>query len=359
MKAEKKDRNERLDGLRFIFSIMIVLYHLNKFVGNSVYFAKGWYIAIEFFSIVSGVFLMKSMEREQDVTCVFLKKLKNVYPIYISSYFLAFIITQIGKHMKWKESIRILLHSIGKICLFEMTGIDILEGFALQGSWYISAMLIGVLIVLCIYVISGRWFSYVVAPFLVFLFFGYFNQTYGKIHQTHDWLLFIYSGTIRVTAEMLLGCICYKVGQERKKTGKKYKNILSMIEQICYAIVIFSSYFYSRTGYDFIYIVLLAIAVTITISYDSEEENSKYIHIIGEIGKKFSLPIYLNHLWLIYIIKGFHFCITGKVVLFIFSLVISCLLVCFLDSMIQNGIQNYLLYREKVLLKEREKELIS
>ena len=71
------EKNKKIDLLRLIFCMMIVIYHCNKLVGKSVYFAKGWYIAIEFFAIVSGIFLMSSIEKKLKMSYIFWKKWKD------------------------------------------------------------------------------------------------------------------------------------------------------------------------------------------------------------------------------------------------------------------------------------------
>ena len=347
------DRNKKIDLLRLVFCIMIVVYHCNKLVGKSVYFAKGWYIAIEFFAIVSGIFLMSSMEKKLEMSCIFWKKWKGIYSVYLISYFFAFFLIQIVDHTGLKKSIKLLYRSVGNIFLFEMRGMDIFNGYCLQGSWYISAMLWSILLIFFIFIISGKWFSQVIAPLLVILFIGYFNKTYGRIHRTHDWNFIFYSGTIRIAAELLLGCICYKIGQILRRKYRKYKRILEKMEILLYITVIVASYFYSNSSYDFIYLVLLAIAITITFSFGEVSKNFLVLNKISQKGERISLLVYLNHLWLLYIVKKLEFSMTVKILLFLFSLLISCLLIHNIDKTVYKVIEKYKLYRKAILLKEK------
>ena len=63
-------RNYVIDLLKFIFSIVIVLYHINTLDlqprGGGYLIAKSGFIAVEFFFIVSGYLLAQSTDRQTD-----------------------------------------------------------------------------------------------------------------------------------------------------------------------------------------------------------------------------------------------------------------------------------------------------
>lgn len=350
-----KERNIKIDALRLVFCIMIVFYHSNKFIGNSVYFSKGWYISVDFFFLVSGIYLMTTLDKYMqdnngniNVIEILWKKIKNVWFLYLCSYFCAFITIQVTDLNGWKRSAQILVDSIGRIFLLEMAG-DILGGYSLPGGWYLSSLMVGSLIVLCIYVISRKFFFEIVAPLFVILFLGYFNQTYGQIHRTHDWTVFIYSGTIRAAAEILLGCICYKIGLYIKSnTMKKFwKNIFLILEFCCYLAVIIVSFYVRASSIDFLYLILLAIAVTL--SYGIEVKGNKILTGIAWLGKNLSLPVYLNHLWIIYLLKDISIKMSLKILVYIFCLIGSCTVVLIIKHIFINLFSKYSVYRKKAI----------
>lgn len=351
-------RNVKIDIYRMIFCIMIVIYHSNKFFGDGVYFSKGWYIGVDFFFLLSGLFLMQSIEKLTDCgereegQMIFLRKVKNLYPLYIISYFVSFVVTQIVKHTGIKEMIKTLSRSVGKIFCLEMSGMSIRGGYALRGSWYLSAMLIATLVILALYFIGRHYFYYITAPMGVILFLGFFNQKYGMIHRTSDWLTVTYSGVIRAVGVMLLGCICYKLGKylAEKKLTKRKLVLLNIVEVLAFLIVIVVSFYKAKSSFDFMYLVLCAVGITLAYGVTGACDNLACKRLAW-IGKNLSYPIYLNHLWIIVLIQGggVKLILEQKLSLFVVSLAVICALVMGIEKIIKTAFQKYLKMREKYL----------
>ncbi|HCA56040.1 MAG TPA: hypothetical protein DEO95_11320, partial [Ruminococcaceae bacterium] len=55
-------RNGKIDLLKFLFSIMVIIFHFGKGLYNYDLFTKG-YIAVEFFFITSGFLFAKSLAK--------------------------------------------------------------------------------------------------------------------------------------------------------------------------------------------------------------------------------------------------------------------------------------------------------
>lgn len=347
-------RNVKIDVYRIVFCIMIVVYHSNKFLGEGVYFAKGWYIGVDFFFLVSGLFLMQSIEKntnygQEEAQNIFLKKIKNIYPLYIISYIVSFVAVWMINHTDTREVIKILSRSIGKIFCLEMSGMSVRGGYALRGGWYVSALLIATLVILGLYFIGKNYFYYITAPLCIIVFLGFFNQTYGMIHRTSDWLTFTYSGIIRAVGVMLLGCICYKLGKHlgEKKFTKKTVVLLNVAEAVAFLIVIAASYYKAKSSFDFMYLILCAIGITI--AYGMKVQGNSVLRYIAWLGKKLSYPIYLNHLWLIVIIQELSLTMSQKISLFIISLFVVCISVLGIEKALKIIFQKYLGIRKKYI----------
>lgn len=57
-----KQRNAMLDITKFIFSVAVLLLHANPIVeGHELFTMRKGYLAVEFFFIVSGYFMMRSI----------------------------------------------------------------------------------------------------------------------------------------------------------------------------------------------------------------------------------------------------------------------------------------------------------
>lgn len=352
------ERNVKIDIYRMIFCIMIVVYHSNKFWGNEVHFAQGWYIGVDFFFLLSGLFLMQSIEKYTDCgereegQIIFLRKVKKLYPLYIISYSVSLVVTQIVNHTGIKEMVKTLSHSIGKIFCLEMAGMSIRGGYNLRGSWYVSALFIAILVILGLYFTEKHYFYYITAPLGVILFLGFFNQTYGTIHRTSDWLTVTYSGVIRAVGVMLLGCICYKLGKclsEKEFTSQK-RLTLNIAEVVAFVLVIVASYYKAKSSFDFVYLVLCAVGVTLAYGVTGDCDNPGCKRLAW-IGRNLSYPIYLNYLWIIGLIQGVgvNLLTEQKLSLFVVSLTVICALVMGIEKMIKTAFRKYLKLREKYL----------
>lgn len=86
-------RNSSIDFLRYIFMLNICIWHLN----GQVHILNHGYLAVEFFFILSGLFLFQDQEKhpEMKTTQYIIKRYGRFYP----KYFFAFLITAI---VKWR-----------------------------------------------------------------------------------------------------------------------------------------------------------------------------------------------------------------------------------------------------------------
>ncbi|MCI8455418.1 MAG: hypothetical protein HFE84_12525 [Lachnospiraceae bacterium] len=152
-------RNERIDALRFVFCIMIIVYQSNKFWGQSVYFAKGWYIGFEFFFLLSGYFLMCSIESvnkrgvELNIWLILKDMAKNIYGCFFLSSLAGMAGTIIAKcaagcHLP--RMIQDIVNSAGNFFLLEMTGI-------ILGGGYKAGRLLGLI---CPDAFNSRYFNF-------------------------------------------------------------------------------------------------------------------------------------------------------------------------------------------------------
>ena len=63
-----KRRNGTISLWKFIFAVIIVLFHASAFYPNwNNYFVKGGYIAVEFFYVISGYYLAKNILNKKSI----------------------------------------------------------------------------------------------------------------------------------------------------------------------------------------------------------------------------------------------------------------------------------------------------
>lgn len=293
-----KRRNGTVDLLKFLFSIMIMLFHCGRGF-------PGGYIAVEFFFIVSGYLMAKSTGKRmknglsigKDTFSFVLHKAKGIFPVYLTAWLIAFGIHQYVINASGSDIGMALYRSPFNILMIQMCG-NFDMGYRLGGSWYISAMLLAMLLIYPVRKKKPDLFDHVIAPIVVLLFSGYVYQ-YGKgismtVHYLSD--LYLYNGLFRAIAEISLGCFCYAMGQRLVKTEFTLPGrcIISIIELGGYVLVGWMAWKYASTDKDLVHMLVLALSVTLSFS-------AKGIHAVLFRGTFFSylgqfgLCMYLTH----------------------------------------------------------------
>ena len=175
----KKTRNGEIDFLRFIFMLIIVLLHLTEGIcpqGN---------ISVEFFFTLSGFLMARHAERIAesgsmttdkiaDETWVFLKgKVSSFYRYYFFSFVLVVLYNLILLHKGLMTIIKNLFSSIPTLSLtFFALNYDTVS-FYVGATWYLSAMLIAMLILYPILLRNYRFAVKIVFPLIAIFLLGY------------------------------------------------------------------------------------------------------------------------------------------------------------------------------------------
>ena len=302
-------RNGKIDLLKFIFSIVIVIFHFN--VGNYHYqlFFKG-YIAVEFFFVTSGFLFARSLSRIEykketlmtDSFGFMKKKFLSIFP-YHFFFFLACYISLIVLSPSLSTAVTQLFKSIPDLFMMQMSGISNMD--MLRYEWYISAMLIVMFILTPIAIKYRKAFLYYLCPIVFVLLTGWLYRQKHDINFSSQWNGFCFMGVLRAAAEICLGCICYAV-YEKKLFDRLPKALLLITEFGIYAFILLYSCKYFTKVNDYAVLFLTAPAVTISFSEKSSLRflNNRFIYYLGRL----SLPIYLSQLFVrqfIEPIKGF------------------------------------------------------
>ena len=163
--------------------------------------------------------------------------------------------------------------------------------------WYISSMLMGMMI---LYPLIRKFklnFMYLFVPILLIVGFGFLNLFYGNLRNPETIISFTFKGNIRCVLELLLGGIIYILCEKFKKIDfTKFGLILiTIIEITCLTIPIIISHFINESSrYDFIVLIIIAIGVLIAFSEKTLEYNilcNKFSYWL----EKLSLTIYIFH----------------------------------------------------------------
>ena len=137
-----------MEFLRFVFSVIIVLHHSRNFMGNETSLFLNGAFAVEFFFILSGFLMMKSVSRMNTQpdnlgveTAQFVKKkYLSLCPDMILSWVIGAVATALISQEALHTVGKILREGIWELGLLTMTGIRMTT--VNDAVWYLSSMLL-------------------------------------------------------------------------------------------------------------------------------------------------------------------------------------------------------------------------
>ena len=295
-------RNGAIDFWKFIFAVMIAHFHSNNMtdVKNIPFIGAG--PAVEFFFLVSGFLMAQSLSKYPKSTLIgrdtrnyLIHKIRGLCPEIFVAWGIGFVVQHIAKKNVTAVSIiKDLMAGVWDLFFLRESG---LAGFvANPAAWYISAMLLAMLLLVPLYLKNPDMFINVWAPVIALASLGYLYQNVGNLRGPTDWLGFCYKGLLRALAELCTGSICWCICQNIKAIhfSRLGKCLLAILEFSCYLIMILWCYGHKGSKMDFVMLLLLAIGVTLTFSSQSITVpvfNRPFIYFLGKI----SLPLYLGH----------------------------------------------------------------
>ena len=230
-----KEENIALNFLKFLFAFLIVLFHSRMMLTDldKAIVVNGG-IAVEFFFIVSGCLMCQSAFKNEDNTLTlyddtynFIKrKIFRLVPNYFIAWIIAVAVYYVNKRsFVFNNLIVNVVKSIPELLMIKNTGIRFAS---FNGpTWYISAMLLNMLILYPLVRYYRKNFFLFAVPLFLYVG-GYFFQTYGSISDLENWNGYILLGTLRGTFGILAGCICYSVANKIRICNKERINILSI-----------------------------------------------------------------------------------------------------------------------------------
>lgn len=298
-----KTRNGEIDFWKFVFSIMVVQFHSSNLTKIKTTPFVGAAIAVEFFFLVSGYLMAASISRYKEGDIVvgrdsrnfMLHKIRGLCPEIFIAWGIGFFVQHIAKKNVTAVSlVKDLMTGVWDLFFLRESG---LEGFkANPAAWYISAMLLAMLVLVPLFFRNRDVFLNVWAPILAIASLGFLSKNVGNLRGPTDWLGFCYKGWLRAVGELCMGAICWGVVQKIKEApfSKLARMLLGGLELCCYFGVIAWSYSHKGSQMDFVMLLLFAVGVTVTFSGKavfSSFFNKPLVYFLGKI----SFPVYLAH----------------------------------------------------------------
>lgn len=297
-----KKRNGALDLLKFICSVLMIVFHSYKFAASrEEAFFKGGAVLVEFFFIVSGVLLAASAERQsgrpegQTLAAETLGFMKRRFFSLCPHYYVAWIFSFLVLHIQSVGSIiEDLPQSVWSLLLISETGLIDYNSNAV--TWYIGAMLFVMLAVYPIVRRYGKMWYNVIAPLLWIFLMGYSNQTFKNFSTPHAWMGWYYKGLYRALMNITLGTMCYQLSQVLAGISftKLARHLLSLVSVGCFAVTM--GYLWGHPSSKRDWTIAFLFAVTITITYSGADSLSRVLRhpFLNKLGA-FSYSLYLSH----------------------------------------------------------------
>lgn len=297
--ASTKKRNGKIDFLKFIFALIVLIHHSRYVVGDKNSLFLGGSLAVEFFFLVSGYLMMASIQRMQqppvslgaETGAFLLKKYKSFCPEIIISYIIAFAVTYIGGKTGF---FKLFASSYSDVFLIGMTGLRVKS---VNGAiWYLSSMLLSMAILYPLLRKFGDTALHIIIPVGSLLLLGWFCGNGKSPRNPSSWIGWTYRGNLRALAELGIGACLYPIVEKVKKIDFTVfgRILLTVAEYACYGLVIYYMYRKSASRLDYFCILVFALGLIISFSQKSIDTALFRGRFFSWLGK-FSFSIYLSH----------------------------------------------------------------
>ncbi len=318
-KNVKTGKNGRVELLRFLFAIMILMFHIQKRfcdtkleIGHTgYYFFNHGNIGVEFFFIVSGYLLAASCykKREQptlligtETAEVMWKKIAYIFPYHIFAMILTIGVNCIFLESTAEGRIEYIVDSWASIFFIQIFGFESTWGNKL--TWYLDVWI--VVSFLFYYFLRKHYdvFVKIVCPLVALCILGWLDHEYGSLGDVDEWTGYFYKCFLRGLAEMALGCSAYSMTRRinQKHFSKIGKKILALVELVVY-LMAFGYACNSADGeYQFPTLFLMCIGLILTFSEVNPCHQVFDKPIFTWLGK-YSLLIYLNQFSVIRVVE--------------------------------------------------------
>ncbi len=321
MRSKISGKNGKIEFLRFLFAVAIVIHHSKYVIGSKADPLIGGSLAVEFFFILSGYLMMMKIRKTEmqeaagkdgaalslgkETFRFIVNKAKALYPEMFVAWIIGFIVYQIADPFGgMKDTLKAFLTGFWEMFFTTMSGLGTrgINGVV----WYVSSMLIAMTVMYPLIRKYKDTMIWIVIPFSAVMIYGYMFISFNSPRSGgKPWLGWTYKGNLRAWADMGMGVMAYHLAEwlkqlEFSKTGKR---ITAFTEWGIYIL----TFLYMRknaSNIDYLFILLLTVAVSLSFSgqgADDEIFNTPDVLKFGMV----SMPLFLSHSFWSHNIKYF------------------------------------------------------
>nr|MCR5655805.1 acyltransferase family protein [Lachnospiraceae bacterium] len=306
-------RNAWVELYRFLFTVSVFLFHLFSYFEIQPEMYHGGFLSVEFFFLVSGCFLAKSVRSHMEqasfsdaatyVGTYVRSRLLRLYPLYFIALCLALVAKKISFDPSFIGIRRWLFENYAEFLMLQWTPLG--KEVLLSPLWFVPALFFAGLLLTAIAVLFRthlRLYGLVLCPVCFLGIYGYYFVTIGKID-----VIFSYHCLLRGLAGVSLGWFLFELlnalhafDTNEKKKGKKLPFFL-LSNLVLIAILIYEN-FAHRDRFNFLVIAGFAVGFAFLLigSVEPSEKKAKLLCLLGSL----TYPIYVFHMPLFHLIRA-------------------------------------------------------
>ena len=238
-----KQRNTTVELARFLFSLLVIGYHIQMTFSVGTQFFEQGALAVEFFFLISGFFFAKSIDKINSQGIGFIKgsysimkgKIKGIFPTHIVAI-IAVIIVILSCNLA--NAGKIIVDGIPSIFLVHLA--ECWDGSfnkaLIVPEWYLSAMLVCLLFMTPIALLLRKKLNGVWIPLILIGVLGVIIIIAGL---STNWNIFAANNflyDLRAWGEMCVGMFAYHLANvlAKKEHNEKSKIALPILEIFLY-----------------------------------------------------------------------------------------------------------------------------
>ncbi|MBQ8612057.1 MAG: acyltransferase [Oscillospiraceae bacterium] len=250
-----RQRNGALDCCRFIFSIVIFLFHFFGAQGSPLF--SGGYLAVEFFFVAGGCLLAQRIERQTDsaapaqLAAYAGRRFVRLYPPYLLVLAAVYAISFSAGRF-WPNTVRLFFD----VSFLSAFGFPPLAGLL----WYVSAGFIATAFLYWLALAAKRHFL----PLLAFgcpALLGLLFSLNGSLSHTNAAYFPATTGVLRALAETGIGCLVWTAVQQLapRLERRAARIALSFAEPLLLAALLYMTFRPAQDARDFLALGLAAL----------------------------------------------------------------------------------------------------
>ena len=297
-------RNGNIECLRFLFAVCVVLLHSK----NAPLRMSGGYLAVEFFFMLSGLFLGRRLRKTKDTPQslqdtvhesghYILRRIGVIFPYFLPAAIIGFTVRllcgEYGEGLRGAAHVLFLPH---ELLFLQNLGFSSPSGAGV--SWYLSALFFAMWLLYPIlrrhYTVCVRYFAVPVALIIV----GILNLRYGYLNAPNSTIGPFNTGILRAVAMLLLGAAVGEAADllRLKKLRIGTRALMTVTECLLYAcLFVYMAFSGSVKGrLDQTAVLVMAVALLLTVCGQSllyGKADNRFSDFLG----KCSMLLFLNH----------------------------------------------------------------